>query len=523
MSRFRLCKKLSMESLSDRIAPAASLQGGQLVILGTNLSDYCFVWEFGVGSMTTVQCNLNGVVNNFPKANMPKGIAFYGYNGDDYLNCSANAVVYSEGGAGNDVLIGGAANDALYGGKDNDSLIGNSGDDFLFGEDGNDTLDGGNGSDAMHGNAGNDSMLGGNEGDWMYGGSDDDSMDGGSGNDLMLGEFGDDNMKGGADKDQLQGGFDDDFMAGGDSNDTMFGELGNDRMFGDDGHDFLRGDQDNDQLYGGAGSDRLEGSDGDDDMYGQAGFDTLRGGNGDDGLCGGRDLDNMRGGEDDDRFLFHVELGVSAAEEFDDFDSNEDAQISFSDGEGVDGKTWTDAEVEAVDAAIAKVHHHPMTQNTRLLRDRDGYGLSFVRYSSMSAEKVPEGYDLDLTQVGTWNFDFGVEGSWAEVYDVAFSRASLPDIVRSIGRQWASGSVNHQWDEFKGISGWTQDEPDPLAAGMEEAQGGWFYLADTGFVSDFGKLNPVEDWADCFAYFFLTSDTHDDADVQAKLDEVGIL
>src|SRR5262245_19053359 len=127
MSRLNLLNRrrnrLSLESLNDRIAPAASLVGGQLVINGTNMSDYCFVWEFGLGSMATVQCNLNGVVTNFPKANMPKGIAFYGNNGDDYLNCSANAIVYAEGGAGNDVLIGGAAKDALYGGKDNDSLI----------------------------------------------------------------------------------------------------------------------------------------------------------------------------------------------------------------------------------------------------------------------------------------------------------------------------------------------------------------------------------------------------------------
>jgi hypothetical protein len=357
---------------------------------------------------------------------------------------------------------------------------------------------------------------------WASGGPGSDYIECGPRGDHLYGDGGDDTLIGGAGKDFMDGGANNDTMNGGDERDTMFGRDGDDLLHGDGGFDAIHGDNHNDQIWGDDGNDELFGNDGDDDLYGRAGDDTLEGGNGKDGLFGGEDTNELRGGSDADRFLLMRNDWELPADTIWDA-SAVDATVSFYAGDPIhDGKAWTSDEIEAVDSPLAILHRHPMSPHAQLLKRSDGSVLTFRRFETMDPELLPEGYDVDPDHVGAHNSG-SLSDEWTSisVFDYGFTMGIVPTIVEAIGLDWTSARVNENWDEFLAVSGWTQEEPNRFGPAFETAQGGWFYLSGAGFVTDFANTNPVQDWAATFAYFFLSGDTHPDADVQAKLDLVG--
>ncbi len=76
-------------------------------------------------------------------------------DGNDWLDAaSAQAGVWAEGGAGNDVMVGGAGADTLIGDEGNDTIIGGAGDDLIIGGPGHDRLRGGAGADVIRAGTG---------------------------------------------------------------------------------------------------------------------------------------------------------------------------------------------------------------------------------------------------------------------------------------------------------------------------------------------------------------------------------
>ena len=65
------------------------------------------------------------------------------------------------GGPGDDVFLGGAGADVLFAGSGDNVALGGAGDDVLRGEEGDDVLDGGADDDILIGNAGDDILLNG--------------------------------------------------------------------------------------------------------------------------------------------------------------------------------------------------------------------------------------------------------------------------------------------------------------------------------------------------------------------------
>ncbi len=63
-----------------------------------------------------------------------------GLGGDDMVGYQFNAVIYAEGGPGNDWLLGGNSGNELHGGGGADQLDGHNGLDLLYGDGGNDLL-----------------------------------------------------------------------------------------------------------------------------------------------------------------------------------------------------------------------------------------------------------------------------------------------------------------------------------------------------------------------------------------------
>jgi hypothetical protein len=93
------------------------------------------------------------------------------YGGDDYVDNQTSIVMFADGGAGNDVLLGGSGGDILFGGNGagNDYLDGRAGTDILIAGVGNDMLFGDDGNDSLYGAAGGkDYLFGGNGNDNLY-------------------------------------------------------------------------------------------------------------------------------------------------------------------------------------------------------------------------------------------------------------------------------------------------------------------------------------------------------------------
>ncbi len=153
--------------------------------------------------------------------------AFYGEDGDDYIDISmgANEHITTPASA-----WGGRGNDTLIGGAESDQLVGNDGDDLAYAGGAKDRLVGGSGDDTLYGQAGNDLLLGQKDHDTLDGGAGRDKVLGGGGNDVLVGGGGRDLLNGSAGKDVLSGGAGKDKLIGGRHADTLTGGSGGDRF-----------------------------------------------------------------------------------------------------------------------------------------------------------------------------------------------------------------------------------------------------------------------------------------------------
>lgn len=403
----------------------------------------------------------------------------YGHNGNDIMS----------GGSGNDYMNGGRDNDWMDGDSGNDTMTGDTGNDTIYGDTGNDLLNGSSGNDSLHGNDGEDTLNGGSGNDSMYGGNHDDTLNGSSGNDYMSGGNGNDDMNGGSGNDR---------MYGGNGNDEMNGGSGNDFMSGGNGNDTLRGSSGEDELYGGHGRDNL---------YGGSSSDYLSGGSGDDGLYGGSGSDDLRGGSGDDRFLVLNDqpvkvLGFTVGwDSLDDIldKSNIDAKINFRHGEGdtfnfsggrwaeIQDGTFTPSEIEQVDESLAFLHHQ--VGNTKLLKRKGGGEITIQRLGAQTDGNF---------SVGGINSG----GSLITVLDATFagSQENLNRIMfHEVGHNW--DDENDNWDDWKDISNWTGFLwPWESTAGLTgSTDGDWWHDSSATFARNYGRTNPMEDFATYFA------------------------
>ncbi|MCA9212473.1 MAG: hypothetical protein KDB27_05380 [Planctomycetales bacterium] len=434
----------------------------------------------------------------------------HGQNGSDTLN----------GGDGNDQLFGGAGNDAIYGGSGNDTAKGGDGQDRIYGGSGNDTLDGENhndkvygdyGDDVLRGGDGNDILSGGLNNDFLDGESGNDTLDGGSGNDTIkggsgndsiTGSYGDDTIWGESGDDTVDGGYGDDNIHGGDGDDVIRGYVGNDTLRGDSGNDVLRGDSGNDYLYGGSGHDSLYGHDGVDRLYGESGLD---------GLFGGDGVDLLWGGSGQDRFLSR---GIQLDELWQDKTSSE-AVVTFEPGSYTVydqvflPASWSDAEIEQVDAALAVMHQS--VGSTKLLKQANGDPITFLQRKAVTP-----------TNKGGWN-------SGGTITIVENGPISKGLVFHEIAHNWDSNLFT--FPAFKQISGWTSwPSYLPVPAGYMRGNNNlsgdtspWIYKTNANFASNYARTNPNEDFAESFEAYFKEVDgtNYTGPNIDAKFDYIS--
>jgi VCBS repeat-containing protein len=105
-----------------------------------------------------------------------------GSEGNDTIDLNSYpGAVNSDGGRGDDTIIGTSGVNFLGGGGGNDLIQAGAGNDSLAGGDGNDTLQGDAGNDSIGGGSGDDVLQGGDGDDYLMGEGGNDSIDGGGG------------------------------------------------------------------------------------------------------------------------------------------------------------------------------------------------------------------------------------------------------------------------------------------------------------------------------------------------------
>ena len=124
--------------------------GGNLIIVGTNLNDCIDITSTSTGSISV---SVNGLPAGSFSVTPPSGrVIVYTFAGNDCVSMNGPIVLQADGGADNDTLTGGAGNDVLIGGM---------GDDIITGAAGHDVLVGGYGKDRLVGSAGHDILVAG--------------------------------------------------------------------------------------------------------------------------------------------------------------------------------------------------------------------------------------------------------------------------------------------------------------------------------------------------------------------------
>jgi Ca2+-binding RTX toxin-like protein len=329
----RSTRKLNVESLTDRIVPAATLDGGTLTVTGggdlriTQTGEQVSVVGMQIHDAATGQDRqsvktkeVTNIVVDGDGHNLidlrtvrfrgafinagPGDNTIYGSQADDIIL----------GDSGNDLIRGEGGNDLIYGLAGKDSLYGNNGADEIHGGDGDDYIEGNQGQvvggpcpfirpNALYGDAGDDVIISDDPPDQMYGGEGDDLMEGNGNNDYMLGEAGNDTMSGGAGHDYMMGGEDDDIMDGDADADYMYGEAGSDQMSGGGGNDTIDSGEDDDTVDGDAGNDTIDSGDGNDIVNGGIGNDLIDAGDGDDMIRGGWGNDHIDAGDGNDQAM----------------------------------------------------------------------------------------------------------------------------------------------------------------------------------------------------------------------------
>jgi Ca2+-binding RTX toxin-like protein len=318
--------------------------------------------------------------------------------------------------------------------------------------------------------------------------------DGGVGNDVLDGSN---------QADELTGGIGDDTLLGAGGDDELSGSSGNDVLEGSSGNDDLNGSTGNDRLYGGSGDDELSGSSGDDYLSGGSGVDDLSGGSGRDGLLGGvGDGDSVTGGSGQDRFLDWTNTIFGDGETRTDV-AAEDAVVFFrNDGAQLvllgsnmgwteySAGSWSESQIESVDKGLATLQNQ--TGNTRLLKTSGGGSLTFHKAGSADGDPA-----------GGWNSG---GGSITLTNAGAVSDANLQRV--------AIHEVAHNWDEespfytgWLALSGWERNIPlwhdaFPPTGKVKSGDGGWWHSSNAQFARNYGKMNPLEDFATSWEAFF---------------------
>jgi Ca2+-binding RTX toxin-like protein len=455
-----------------------------------------------------------------------------GNGGDDLL----------EGGDGNDIIRGGDGADDLHGNNGDDLIYGDAGNDVLWGErdndliyggDGNDTVSAFSGDDVIYGEAGNDVIYGQHGADSIFGGIGDDRVRGNPGDDIVRGESGNDFVMGDQGNDHLIGGDGNDVLLGWIGNDTIEGNNGNDELYAGDGHDeldggagddFLGGEAGDDVLRGGTGNDSAYGHDGNDLLYGGAGVDLLVGNDGNDSLFGGDYSSNDRlvGNAGQDRFLVQANNNSTFSNRDTVVDElAEDAVLKFINH----SSNWNDAEIEILDGGFQQLFD--ATGNNRLLEDSLATGdLKIFKYTvnslgGFAGLNVLRTYTTietdrfgNTTRSSTYEREIRI-ADWDEnsaFYNDQFRSVTLHEIAHN----WDSeeeltigAGLTNVWDQWLGLSGWTQS-----------GSGDWNYSApNAAFAEAYGQTNPYEDLATSWElYFSGNADQVNNSTLQAKLD-----
>lgn len=168
------------ERLEQRRLLATTLVADELVITGTEETDYIFVKLDPVRNMLIV--NDTHSVSEYELATL-SNVRIFTYGGDDHVYVDHRLTVST-------IIDGGEGDDRLYGGGGKDLIFGGPGNDTIVGGDGNDALHGGDGDDAIYGNHGNDWLFGNAGSDRIFGGEGDDFLDGGEDIDVLRGDYG---------------------------------------------------------------------------------------------------------------------------------------------------------------------------------------------------------------------------------------------------------------------------------------------------------------------------------------------
>jgi hypothetical protein len=151
---------------------------------------------------------------------------------------------------------------------------------------------------------------------------------------------------------------------------------------------------------------------------------------------------------------------------------------------------WSEDQIESVDKALAVLQNQ--TGNTRLLKTSGGGSLTFHKAGSADGDPA-----------GGWNSGFGNitltnagAGSDFEIRSVT---------THEIGHNWDNESPFYQG--WLALSGWEQHIPGwhdvfPPAGKVKSGDGGWWHNANAQFARNYGKMNPLEDFATSWEAFF---------------------
>jgi len=138
------------------VSVTASLQGTELLVVGTNGADTISVGLDGSGASLQVS-SAGTVISSFPLVDVA-GIRINGEPTGDSISVDPDVLVPATllGGGGPDTLVGGGSDNVLIGGGNSDSLVGGAGTNLLIGELRNNFVDGplGHGSDTIDGGSG---------------------------------------------------------------------------------------------------------------------------------------------------------------------------------------------------------------------------------------------------------------------------------------------------------------------------------------------------------------------------------
>ena len=237
-------------------------------------------------------------------------IIINGGDGDDYIDLSGltmknGHVVYINGGAGVDTIIGAQGLNIIFGDSgviridDEKDEQGNHKEYRFVAEAkvdankaGGDIILGGSGSDIIFGGAGNDQIDGGKGSDYIFG-------DGGTWSSTVLdaawNAISDDDKKNMTLEELALRVLQENEKLKANVLDRNSIHITHTEIGLDGGNDTLIGGDDDDEIHGGIGDDHIDGGAGKDIIYGEKGHDRILGGSGDDTIHGGEGMDIVFG------------------------------------------------------------------------------------------------------------------------------------------------------------------------------------------------------------------------------------